>query len=159
VSLSIRRDNFSELVSRARRSRAIHNRPDGNLDYFRDGGASVFLLPLPVCAAPGLDDRLVEKIRKIIGVDIRTENDISTATAIAPVRSAAWYEFFATEADAAPPAVTGLGKNFYSIDKHKGAFSRGVWTKCHRLGRLSSRAAGGRVNGEGEAPPEPKRYR
>ena len=101
----------------------------------------MLLLPLPVRAALGLDDRLVEKIRKVIGMDIGAENDVSAAAAVTPIGATARHEFLATETDAAAPAITGLGKNFYAIDKHMGAFSRGARAKCHCLGRLSSRAA------------------
>jgi hypothetical protein len=78
----------------------------------------VFFLPLPVRATFGLDDRLVEKIRKVIGMDVGAENDISAAATVAPVRTASRHEFLAPETDATTPTIAGLGKNFYTIDKH-----------------------------------------
>src|SRR6266446_6434160 len=114
----------------------IHNRADGHFHYFRDGSASVLLLPLSVCATLGLDNRFIKKVRKIIGVNIGAENHIPATAAVAPIRAAARDEFFASKTDATAPAVTGLGKTFYAIDKH--AFLRAaveqtaiVWPACH----------------------------
>ena len=142
-NLPIRRDNFSKLVPLDRSFCTIHDSPDGNLDHFRDGGASMFFLPLPVRAALGLDDRLVEKIRQIVGMDVGPQDHIAAAPAVAAVRATARHEFFAPKTDAAPSAVTGLGKNFDSIDKHKGASAEiaGKRTaRWHCLAFLSSRA-------------------
>ena len=118
----------------------VNNRADRNFDHFGDGGAPVLLLSLPVRPTLGLDDRLVEKIRKVVGMDIGPENDVSTTATVAAVGPPARHEFLAPETDAAAPAIAGLGKNFDSIDKHmEGKFSRSALAKCHRLGRLSSR--------------------
>ena len=73
------------IIARNRRSSAINHRAYGNLDPFRDGSAPVLLFALPVPAASGLDDRLIEKIRKIIGVDIGVENHVPAAAAVQQV--------------------------------------------------------------------------
>ena len=88
----------------------------------------MLLLPLPVRATLGLDDRLVEKIGEIVGVDVGAQNDVAAAAAIAAIRAAARHELLAPKTDATAPAIPGLGKNFYSIDKHTGI--RGL-AKCH----------------------------
>src|SRR5205085_117827 len=67
-----------------------------------------------------LDDWLVKKIRKIVRVNIGAQDHVAAAAAIAAIRAAPRHKFLAPETDAAPPAVPGLGKNFYSIDKHLG---------------------------------------
>jgi len=98
----------------------VNNRADRDLDHFRQSGTPVLFLPLSVHTALRLDDRLVKKIRKIIGVDIGPEDHIPAAPAIAAIRAAARDKFFAPKTDAPPPAIPGLGKNFYSVDKHLG---------------------------------------
>ena len=49
---------------------------------------------------------------------VGAQDHVAAAAAIAAIRAAARDKFFAPETDAAPSAVPGLGKNFYSIDKH-----------------------------------------
>jgi hypothetical protein len=55
-------------------------------------------------------------------VDIGAENHVPAAATVAAIRAATRHEFFAAETDAAPPAITRLGKNFYAIDKHTGGY-------------------------------------
>src|ERR1044071_622555 len=129
------------IIARDWRGRAINHCPDRHFNYFRPGCAAVLLLTLAVSAAPGLDDRLVEKIRQIIGVGIGAENHIPAAATIAAIRAPSWNEFFAPKTDATPPTVTSLGKNSYAIDKH--GFPEGGWEPCHRRDGLSSRAVWG----------------
>ena len=124
--LSIRRDNFSKLIPLDRSLCPIHHRADWNLDHFRDRGPSMLFLPLPVRATLGLDDRLVEEVREIVGMNIGPQDYVPTAPTVAAVGTTARHEFLAPKTDATPPAVTGLGKNFDSIDKHK----RGIRGNC-----------------------------
>ena len=76
------------------------------------------LFPHAVPARFRLDDRLVEQIRQIIGMHVGAQDHIAAAAAIAAIGPAARDKFLAPETDAPAPAVTGLGENFDSIDKH-----------------------------------------
>jgi hypothetical protein len=57
-------------------------------------------------------------------VHISPENNISAAPAIAAVGAAFRHEFLAPKTDTTAPAVTGLGKYFDPIDKHRGTLDR-----------------------------------
>ena len=100
-----RADGLKVIIARNWRSSAISNRADWDLDNFRGGSAPVLFFALSVRAAPCLDDRLVEKIRQIVSVDIGAENHVPAAAAVATVRAATRHEFFAAETDAAGAAV------------------------------------------------------
>ena len=65
-----------------------------------------------------LDDRFVEQVGEIIGMNIRAQDHIPAATSIPAVRTTEWDELFATETYAAASAITRLGEDFDSIDKH-----------------------------------------
>src|SRR5215471_8820093 len=95
-----------------------HDCSDRNFDDFVERGAAVHFFAHPVPAAFRFDERLVEKIRKIVGVTICEKNHITAATAIAAVRTALRDKFLPPKADAAAAAGPCLGKNFDSIDKH-----------------------------------------
>ena len=69
-------------------------------------------------AALRLDQRLVEEVGQIIDMRIGFQNDIAAPATIAAVGSAFRYKFLAAKTDAAPPAASGLGKNFDPIDEH-----------------------------------------
>src|SRR6476659_5394769 len=115
------------------------------------------LLPLPVRAVLCLDDRLVEKIREIIDVNIRAENHVAAAAAIAAIGSAFRHEFLAPKTHTTAPAVPSLGQNFDPIDEHKlnlapAIFRRAPWSvarspatriflppACARRGRIFRR--------------------
>ncbi len=96
----------------------INNRSHRHFHHLRQRAAAVHLLPLPVSALFRLDDRLVEKVGEIVGVNVGAKNDVAAATAITAIGTAARHELLAAKTHAAASAVTGLGKNFYSIDKH-----------------------------------------
>ena len=53
-------------------------------------------------------------------MNVGAKNHVSAAPAVPAVRAAARNKLFAAKADASASAITGLGKNFYSIDKHMG---------------------------------------
>src|SRR5262245_50620612 len=95
-----------------------HDCSDRNFDDFVERGATVHFLAHPVSAAFRFDERLVKKIRKIVGVTIREKNHITAATAIAAVRTALRNKFLPPKADAAAAAAPCLGKNLDSINKH-----------------------------------------
>jgi len=78
----------------------------------------VHLLPHAVAAVFRFDDRLVEKIRKIIDMSIDAQNHIAAAPTIAAVRSALWHKFLAAKTDATAPTIARLRKDFDSIDEH-----------------------------------------
>ena len=67
------------------------------------------LLSHSVPTAFRLDERLVEKIREIIGVAVGAQNYVATATAIAAVGSALRNEFLAPKTDRPASAAAGLG--------------------------------------------------
>jgi hypothetical protein len=64
------------------------------------------------------NDRLVKEIREIIHVPIRPKNHVAAASAIATVRATPRYKFLTPKTDAPAPALSGLCKNFDSIDEH-----------------------------------------
>jgi len=55
-------------------------------------------------------------------MDVGAKNHVTAAAAVTAIRTTPGHEFFAPETDAATPTVTGTGQNFYTIDKHTGAF-------------------------------------
>ena len=67
----------------------------------------------------GSNDRLVEEIGEVIGVLAGTENDVSAAPAIAPIRSSFGNKFFAAKTYASTPTLAGLGKNSDPIHEHR----------------------------------------
>ncbi len=76
------------------------------------------LLPHSVSAVLGLDDRLVEKIGKIVDVTIGAKDHVAAAAAVAAIRSAFRHKLLSPKTDRPAAAVSGLRKNFDSIDKH-----------------------------------------
>ncbi len=63
-------------------------------------------------------DRFVEQCGKIICVRIRAKHNVAAPPAIPAIWSALRHKFLAAKTDAAAAAVTGLRKNFDSINKH-----------------------------------------
>ena len=74
--------------------------------------------PAPVSAVFRLNNRLVEKMSKVVRVLISPQDNIAAASAVTPIRSPFGNEFFAPETDTPPSALSGLRKNFDAIDKH-----------------------------------------
>jgi hypothetical protein len=85
-----------------------------------------------VSAAFRLDNRLIEKMSKVVRVLISLQDNIAAASAVTPIRSPLGNEFFAPETDTPPSALSGLRKNFDAIDKHDAKH-------CHREPTVSSR--------------------
>jgi hypothetical protein len=81
--------------------------------------SSEHFLPHTVAAALCLDNRFVKKVCEIVDVRISFQNDIAAAPAIAAVRTAFRHKFLPPETDGPAAAVSGLGKNFDSIDEHR----------------------------------------
>jgi len=52
-------------------------------------------------------------------MNVRAQNYVAAAAAIAPIWPAFRDEFFASKTDATAPAVSGLRKNFDPIDEHE----------------------------------------
>jgi hypothetical protein len=84
----------------------------------RDRAFPVHLLPLPVLTVFCLDDRLVEKVREIIDVNIGVQNHVAAAAAVSTIGSTFRHKFLAAKANATAPAISRLGENFNPIDKH-----------------------------------------
>ena len=77
------------------------------------------LLPLPMPTMFRANNRFVKEIGEVIGVLVGTENDISAAPAIAPIRSSFGNKFFAAKTYASTPTLAGLGKNSDPIHEHR----------------------------------------
>ena len=75
-------------------------------------------LALAVNTALGLDDRLVEQVRQIVGVNVSAQNNIPSTPAIAAVGAAFRDKFFASKTDAAATAVTSVRHDPDPVDEH-----------------------------------------
>jgi len=96
----------------------INHRSNRNLYDFVRRIFAVHFFPAPVSAAFRLDNRLVEKMSKVVRVLISLQDNIPAASAVTPIRSPLGNEFFAPETDTPSSALSGLRKNFDAIDKH-----------------------------------------
>src|SRR5439155_12206728 len=92
---------------------------------------AIHFFPAPVAAAFRLDNRLIEKMNKVVRVLISLQDNIAAASAVTPIRSPLGNEFFASETDTPPSTLSGLRKNFDAIDKHD-------VRHCHRESPVSS---------------------
>src|SRR4029077_13623747 len=79
---------------------------------------AVHFFTAPVSAAFRLDNRLIEKMSKVVRVLISLQDNIAAASAVTPIRSPLGNEFFAPETDTPPSTLSGLRKNFDAIDIH-----------------------------------------
>ena len=95
-----------------------HKRSHRHLHDLGRRRSTMHLLPHPVAAIFRFDNRLIKKTREIIDVLIRTQNNIAAATAVAAIRSAFRHKFLPPKTHTTTPAITGLRKDFDSIDKH-----------------------------------------
>jgi hypothetical protein len=75
-------------------------------------------LSLPVPSTFPFDNRLVEKIGKIIDVHVGFQNDIAAAPAVTPIGTPFWDKLFPTKTDAAAATISSLSEYFDPIDKH-----------------------------------------
>src|SRR5205814_9763383 len=96
----------------------INHRPLRNRSDFVRRIFAVHFFPAPVSAAFRLDNRLVEKMSKVVRVLISLQDNIPAASAVTPIRPPLGNEFFAPETDTPSSALSGLRKNFDAIDKH-----------------------------------------
>ena len=69
---------------------------------------------------------------KVVGMLISLQDNIAAASAVTAIRPPFGNEFFAPETDTSPSALSGLRKNFDTIDKHDVGH-------CHREPPVSSR--------------------
>ena len=109
----------------------INHRSNRNLYDFVRRIFAVHFFTAPVSAAFRLDNRLIEKMSKVVRVLISLQDNIAAASAVTPIRSPLGNEFFAPETDTPPSALSGLRKNFDAIDKHD-------VRHCHREPPVSS---------------------
>src|SRR5207253_2373519 len=70
---------------------------------------------------------------EVVGMSIGPQDNIAATAAVTAIRSPFRNEFFAPETDTPASAVSGLRKNFDTIDKHGAG-------NCHCEPILSSRA-------------------
>ena len=78
---------------------------------------------------------LVEQMSEVVGMSIGPQDNIAAAAAITAIRSPFRNEFLAPETDTSASALSGLRKNFDTIDKHGSGH-------CHREPPLSSHCSG-----------------
>src|SRR6266478_8563025 len=109
----------------------VNNRSNRNLYDFVRRIFAMHFFAAPVSAAFRLDNRLVEKMSKVVRVLISLHDNIAAASAVTPIRSPLGDEFFAPETDTPPSALSGLRKNFDALDKHDARH-------CHREPTVSS---------------------
>src|SRR5207248_370067 len=67
----------------------------------------------------------------MVGMLIGCENYIATPSTVTAIRPALGYKFLTSKAYASPPALSGLGKDFDTINKHGAG-------NCHSAPALSS---------------------
>jgi hypothetical protein len=110
----------------------VNHRSNRNLYDFVRRIFAMHFFAAPMSATFRLDNRLVEKMSKVVRVLISLQDNIAAASAVTPIRPPLGNEFFAPETDASPSALSGLRKNFDAIDKHDARH-------CHREPTVSSR--------------------
>src|SRR6476659_6698114 len=110
----------------------INHRSNRNLYGFMRRIFAVHFFTAPVSAAFCLDNRLIEKMSKVVRVLISLQDYIAAASAVTPIRSPLGNEFFAPETDTSSSALSGLRKNFDAIVIHD-------VRHCHREPTVSSR--------------------
>jgi hypothetical protein len=76
------------------------------------------LFPLPVPAAFRFDQRLIEQSREIVGMGIRSENNVAPFSPIAAVGTAPGNKFFPAKTDASAPPVARFGVHPDPVDEH-----------------------------------------
>ena len=98
----------------------VNDSPEWHFHNFVGTCAACHFLPHAVPAVFRLDDRLVEKVREIIDVNIGAKNHVAASATVAAIRSAFRHKFLPAKTHTTAPAIPSLGKNFDSIDKHIG---------------------------------------
>ena len=68
---------------------------------------------------------------EVVGMSIGLQDNVAATAAVTAIRSPFRNEFLAPETDTAPSALSGLRKNFDTIDKHGTG-------NCHSTHALSS---------------------
>ena len=108
-----------------------HDRADRNLDDQVLRALAAAKRRRAVFAVFGGILAFITEIHQRMHVFIREQDDIAAVAAVAAVRSAVLHEFFAMERNCAIAAVTGLGCDFYLIDKHNFLFNPlGEYRSC-----------------------------
>src|SRR5437763_458442 len=92
-------------------------------------------LPAPMPTVFCFNNGLVEQMSEVVGMSIGPQDNIAAAAAITAIRSPFRNEFLAPETDTSASALSGLRKNFDTIDKHGSGH-------CHREPPLSSHCSG-----------------
>src|SRR5207302_10282292 len=87
-------------------------------------------LPAPMPTVFCFNNGLVEQMSEVVGMSIGPQDTIAAAAAITAIRSPFRNEFLAPETDTSASALSGLRKNFDTIDKHDAG-------QCHREPTLS----------------------
>src|SRR5215467_6069108 len=116
---------------------APNDRPHRNLRNFVRPCTPAHFLPHSMAAVLRLDDRLVEKIRQIIDVPVRTQDHVPATAAIAAIRPAFRHEFLPSKTGAPAPAFSGLCKNSYPIDEHESALVTSLKVDVVMISNLS----------------------
>src|SRR5437868_15484948 len=92
-------------------------------------------LPAPMRTVFCFNNGLVELMSEFVGMSIGPQDNIAASAAITAIRSPFRNEFLAPETDTSESAISGLRKNFDTIDKHGSGH-------CHREPPLSSHCSG-----------------
>jgi hypothetical protein len=117
--------------SAIRIAQLVNHRSNRNLYDFVRRIFAMHFFPAPVAAAFRLDNRLIEKMSKVVCVLISLQDNIAAASAVTPIRAPSGNEFFPPETDTPPSALSGLRKTFDAIDQHDARH-------CHREPTVSS---------------------
>src|ERR1700730_8011088 len=95
-----------------------HNRPPRHLPHLVWRILAIHFFPTTVPAVFRLNNGFVEKMSEMVGMLIRPQDNIATASTVTTIRPAFGNEFLAPETDTPPSTLSGLCKNFDAIDKH-----------------------------------------
>src|SRR5215467_1600528 len=114
-----------------------NNRPHRNLRNFVRPCTPAHFLPHAMAAVLRLDDRLVEKIRQIIDVPVRTQDHVTATAAIAAIGPAFRHEFLPSKAGAPTPPFSSLCKNFHPIDEHGSALVTSLTVQAVMISNLN----------------------
>src|SRR5207244_13120147 len=93
-------------------------------------------LPAPMPTVFCFNNGLVEQMSEVVGMSIGPQDNIAATAAVTAIRSPFRNEFLAPETDTPASALSGLRKNFDTIDKHPAG-------NCHSTHALSSASRAG----------------
>jgi len=108
---------FGEIVDQFIRFGMADHSPDRDFDFQIFAGLAGLVTTQPVLAARGSKDVVITKFKKGGFLRLGNEVDIAAIAAITAARSAARYEFFATEGNATVTAISGFDGDLRFVDE------------------------------------------